>query len=117
MLPVRRVQRIRRSLPLPRRLRWARLSLALCGSADDAPSFPKGEPGDDRSCQCSDGWDGPQLQRLPNDAACANFLLGGERLGENGTCYDGGATIQQSFQQCDVTNQKIVDMLPAARPR
>ncbi|ETS62918.1 hypothetical protein PaG_02684 [Moesziomyces aphidis] len=90
----------------------------LCGSpADGSKRFPKGEPGDDKSCQCSDGWDGLNCNVCRNDAACANFLLGGERLGENGTCYDGGATIQQSFQQCDVTNQKIVDMLPGRPPQ
>ncbi|EST07662.1 ABC-2 type transporter [Kalmanozyma brasiliensis GHG001] len=90
----------------------------LCGSpADGSKRFPKGEPGDDKSCQCSEGWESLNCNVCNKDAACANFLMGGERLGENGTCYDGGATIQQSFQQCDVTNQKIVDMLPGRPPQ
>ncbi|SJX61788.1 related to ABC transporter protein [Sporisorium reilianum f. sp. reilianum] len=90
----------------------------LCGSpADGSKRFPKGEPGDDKSCQCSEGWEGLNCNVCNTDAACSNFLLGGERLGENGTCYDGGATIQQSFQQCDVTNKKIVDMLPGRPPQ
>ncbi|SPO21890.1 related to ABC transporter protein [Ustilago trichophora] len=90
----------------------------LCGSpADGSKRFPKGEPGDDKSCQCSDGWEGLNCNVCKNDSACSNFMLGGERLGENGTCYDGGATIQQSFQECDVTNQKIVDMLPGRPPQ
>lgn len=90
----------------------------LCGSpADGSKRFPKGEPGENKSCQCSDGWHGLNCNVCKTDAACSNFLLGGERLGENGTCYDGGATIQQSFQECDVTNQKIVDMLPGRPPQ
>ncbi len=90
----------------------------LCGSpADGTKRFPKGESGDDKSCGCSDGWDGLNCNVCKTDAACSNVLLGGERLGENGTCYDGGATIQQSFQECDVTNQKIVDMLPGRPPK
>ncbi|SNX83178.1 related to ABC transporter protein [Melanopsichium pennsylvanicum] len=90
----------------------------LCGSPSDGTKrFPKGEPGDPDSCGCSDGWEGLNCNVCKNDQACANFLLGGERLGENGTCYDGGATIRQSFQECDVTNKKIVDMLPDRPPQ
>ncbi|UTT94112.1 hypothetical protein NDA17_005161 [Ustilago hordei] len=75
------------------------------------------EPGDKDSCSCSDGWSGLNCNLCNTDAACSNFILGGERLGENGTCYDGGATMQQNFQECDVTNQKIVDMLPDRPPQ
>lgn len=94
----------------------------LCGSpADGSKRFPKPETGnkddDDKSCSCSDGFEGLNCNVCKTDAACANFMLGGERLGENGTCYQGGATIQQSFQECDVTNQKIVDMLPDRPPK
>ncbi|KAJ1027359.1 hypothetical protein NDA18_003367 [Ustilago nuda] len=90
----------------------------LCGSpADGTKRFPKGEPGDKDSCSCSDSWSGLNCNLCNTDAACSNFILGGERLGENGTCYDGGATMQQSFQECDVTNQKIVDMLPDRPPQ
>ncbi|KAF9901628.1 hypothetical protein BX616_002202, partial [Lobosporangium transversale] len=31
--------------------------------------------------------------------------------GKNGTCYDGGLTVFENFQQCDVTNRKILDTL------
>lgn len=44
------------------------------------------------------------------------MLIGGDRLGENGTCYTGGLPIKKSFQQCDVTNKKITDMLPGRPP-
>ncbi|KAN0063089.1 FAD-dependent urate hydroxylase [Thecaphora frezii] len=88
----------------------------LCGSpADGRDRYPRGEHDD--SCQCSEGWDGLNCNVCQNDAACAHMLLGGERLGENGTCYTGGATVKQSFQQCDVTNRKITDMLPNRKPQ
>ncbi|KAG9126541.1 hypothetical protein FRC07_003040, partial [Ceratobasidium sp. 392] len=35
----------------------------------------------------------------------------------NMTCYKGGLTIQQNFQMCDVTNRKILDMLPDRPPQ
>ncbi|PWZ00557.1 hypothetical protein BCV70DRAFT_199829 [Testicularia cyperi] len=90
----------------------------LCGSpADGSKRFPKGDGDGESKCECSDGWGGLNCNVCHTDAACSNFLLGGERLGENGTCYDGGATVQQSFQECDVTNRKIVEMLPGRPPQ
>ncbi len=59
---------------------WPRLSLAsLWIAADGTKRFPKGESGDDKSCGCSDGWDGLNCNVCKTDAACSNFLLGGER--------------------------------------
>ncbi|KAG8748122.1 hypothetical protein FRC10_008855 [Ceratobasidium sp. 414] len=65
--------------------------------------------------------------------ACANFPLRGGPDGElltpkltgdepdvpvaNMTCYKAGLTIQQNFQMCDVTNRKILDMLPDRPPQ
>ncbi|EPQ28766.1 uncharacterized protein PFL1_03569 [Pseudozyma flocculosa PF-1] len=88
----------------------------LCGSpADGKERYPR-RPDEER-CQCSEGWDGLNCNVCKTDAACADMTLGGERLGENGTCYDGGFTIKQSFQECDVTNRKITDMLPDRKPQ
>lgn len=88
----------------------------LCGSPIKGNErFPR--EGEDGECQCDDGWGGYNCNVCQQDSACSNFLLGGERLGENGTCYTGGATVKQSFQQCDVTNKQITDMLPGRPPR
>ncbi|PWN48384.1 hypothetical protein IE53DRAFT_200044 [Violaceomyces palustris] len=86
----------------------------LCGSpADGIKRHPR--EGDD--CQCSEGWSGLNCNVCQNSIACADMTMGGERLGENGTCYTGGATVHQSFQECDVTNKKITDMLPDRKPQ
>lgn len=68
-------------------------------------------------CECEPGWEGLNCNVCKHDSACDNMLLGGERLGENGTCYKGGYTITESFQECDVTNKKINDMLPGRKPQ
>ncbi|KAF9362480.1 hypothetical protein BGX34_006057, partial [Mortierella sp. NVP85] len=36
--------------------------------------------------------------------------------GKNGTCYNGGLTVYENFQQCDVTNRKILDTLGPGQP-
>lgn len=86
----------------------------LCGSPlKGKQRFPR--EGDE--CKCDAGWDGLNCNVCTTDSACGDFLLHGERLGENGTCYTGGSTVSQSFQQCDVTNKKITDMLPGRPPK
>lgn len=86
----------------------------LCGSPlKGQQRYPR--EGDE--CECDDGWGGLNCNVCQADYACGDFLLGGGRLGENGTCYTGGSTVRQSFQQCDVTNKKITDMLPGRPPK
>ena len=88
----------------------------LCGSpADGAKRRPR--PEDSKNCECSEGWNGLNCNVCREDRACENVFLGGDRLGENGTCYTGGQTIRKSFQRCDVTNKKITDMLPGRPPQ
>lgn len=80
----------------------------------------KGEersPREGDQCSCDDGWDGLNCNVCQTDEACSEFMLGGEKLLGNGTCYTGGSTIRQSFQQCDVTNKKITGMLPGRPPK
>lgn len=37
--------------------------------------------------------------------------------GLNGTCYKGGLTVNKNYQQCNVTNAKIIRMLPGTPPQ
>lgn len=88
----------------------------LCGSpARGLQRFPR--PDDQNSCECDQDWQGLNCNLCRADNACADILLGGDRLGENGTCYTGGQTIRRSFQQCDVTNKKITELLPGRPPK
>ncbi|KAI0044158.1 hypothetical protein FA95DRAFT_1608776 [Auriscalpium vulgare] len=79
---------------------------------------------DGKSCECKDGWDGINCNVCKTDDACHNFPLrsgGIELLDEiepaNMTCYKGGETVFQNHQFCDVTNRKILDMLPDRPPQ
>ncbi|CAO1631682.1 unnamed protein product [Parajaminaea phylloscopi] len=86
----------------------------LCGSpVRGKERFPR--EGD--TCACDKGWGGLNCNVCQSSDACAEVLLGGERLGDNATCYTGGSTGRQSFQQCDVTNKQIRDLLPGRPPK
>lgn len=91
----------------------------LCGSPlQGEKRFPRKD--DDKGngeCDCDEGWGGLNCNVCQKPSACADFTMAGERLGENGTCYTGGSTVMQSFQQCDVTNKKITEMLPGRPPK
>ncbi|KAF8717776.1 ABC-2 type transporter, partial [Rhizoctonia solani] len=121
------------SSPLPSMLQLfvTRLYVwAECGSLADGKERhprPNGE-----QCQCSEGWTGINCNVCETDAACANFPLRGGPDGEfltrtvdhdadvpvaNMTCYKGGVTVEENFQMCDVTNRKILDMLPDRPPQ
>jgi hypothetical protein len=59
------------------------------------------------------------------DSACRNFPLrglpedsdnGGDIGAANMTCFKGGETVFENHQTCDVTNRKILDMLPDRPP-
>ncbi|KAF8072240.1 hypothetical protein FPV67DRAFT_1484538 [Lyophyllum atratum] len=79
-----------------------------------------------QSCDCKDGWGGINCNVCQNDKACVGFPLAGaisSSLNEDGsevgnmTCYTGGETVFNNHQMCDVTNRKIIDMLPGRPPQ
>ncbi|PPQ92595.1 hypothetical protein CVT25_007287 [Psilocybe cyanescens] len=78
---------------------------------------------DDSGCECKDGWGGVNCNVCKNDDACIGFPLAGGVFSEddqevaNMTCYKGGETVFNNHQMCDVTNRKIVDMLPGRPPQ
>ncbi|KAG8980991.1 hypothetical protein FRC05_003890 [Tulasnella sp. 425] len=65
----------------------------------------------------------PDSEDKTTDQACAGFPLPGELRGldeepvQNMTCYKGGLTVNTNYQMCDVTNRKILDMLPDRPPQ
>ncbi|GLB40723.1 putative ABC-2 type transporter [Lyophyllum shimeji] len=78
-----------------------------------------------QSCQCKEGWGGINCNVCQNDNACVGFPLAGKisslsdepvEVG-NMTCYKGGETVFNNHQMCDVTNRKILDMLPGRPPQ
>ncbi|KAF7789625.1 hypothetical protein EIP86_000571 [Pleurotus ostreatoroseus] len=97
-----------------------------CDSLADGEKRRQREEG--KKCECKDGWGGVNCNVCKTDAACANFplrRLPGEELSMlddedlpigNMTCYTGGDTVIENHQICNVTNRKILDMLPDRPP-
>ncbi|CAD6891573.1 unnamed protein product [Tilletia controversa] len=89
----------------------------LCGdpTRGNSARYPRSDKSN--KCECSDGWAGLNCNVCQRDDACAGFSLGGDVLGDDGVCFTGGQTVRQSYQQCDVTNSRITDMLPGRPPQ
>ncbi|KAF8968200.1 hypothetical protein BGZ46_010928, partial [Entomortierella lignicola] len=81
-----------------------------CGALADGKDRPK--RGEDEKCQCKDGWGGINCNVCQSDHVCDSLVP----TGKNGTCYSGGLTVFENFQQCDVTNRKILDTLGPKQP-
>ncbi|GAA5822769.1 hypothetical protein JCM3770_003323 [Rhodotorula araucariae] len=99
-------------------------SKPLCGSlADGSERYPR--EGD--TCDCKDGWSGINCNLCETDQACedlvardrASSLRGGSREDDEDTavCYKEGYGVKEMYQMCDVTNRKILDMLPNRPPQ
>ncbi|KAF9930860.1 hypothetical protein FBU30_011149 [Linnemannia zychae] len=80
-------------------------SVPVCGALSDGRDRPQREEGE--KCKCKDGWTGIDCNVCETDDVC-NALI---PTGKNATCYKGGLTVIENFQQCDVTNRKILDTL------
>ncbi|KAL6298547.1 hypothetical protein BKA93DRAFT_810707 [Sparassis latifolia] len=90
-----------------------------CDSLADGEKRRQREDG--QKCECKDGWGGVNCNVCKTDDACVGFPLAGQPsiMDEpvaNMTCYSGGETVFQSHQMCQVTNRKILDMLPDRPP-
>ncbi|KAH9053006.1 hypothetical protein EDB83DRAFT_2395574 [Lactarius deliciosus] len=74
-------------------------------------------------CECEEGWGGINCNVCQIDNACTNFPIRGNTTNldavdsVNMTCYKGGETVFNNHQFCDVTNRKILDMLPDRPPQ
>ncbi|PPQ74040.1 hypothetical protein CVT24_012342 [Panaeolus cyanescens] len=76
----------------------------------------------DNPCNCKEGWGGINCNVCETDNACRGFPLPGGVINSNDeignmTCYKGGETVFNNHQMCDVTNRKILDMLPGRPPQ
>ncbi|CAI6080573.1 hypothetical protein V2G26_011909 [Clonostachys chloroleuca] len=82
----------------------------LCGSLGRGKDRPmrNGES----NCQCDEGWTGINCNVCTDNKAC-NALM---ETGTGGVCYQNGEVVKHNYQICDVTNQKITDLLGEQRP-
>ncbi|KAI0833563.1 hypothetical protein BC628DRAFT_1527478 [Trametes gibbosa] len=91
-----------------------------CDSLADGDQRRQREEG--KECECRDGWGGINCNVCQTDDSCIGFPLRGQPTGDdervgNMTCYKGGETVFNNHQMCDVTNRKILDMLPDRPPQ
>ncbi|KAI0635999.1 hypothetical protein C8Q77DRAFT_1052354 [Trametes polyzona] len=91
-----------------------------CDSLADGEHRRQREDG--KECECKEGWGGINCNVCKTDDACIGFPLRGQPTGDdervgNMTCYKGGETVFNNHQMCNVTNRKILDMLPDRPPQ
>ncbi|KAK2623855.1 hypothetical protein QTJ16_007036 [Diplocarpon rosae] len=82
----------------------------VCGSLADGEDRPMRS---DDYCECKEGWTGINCNVCTNNKAC-NALM---PTNEGGVCYQNGEVVHENYQQCDVTNKKIVQILEGRRPQ
>ncbi|KAF2437099.1 hypothetical protein EJ08DRAFT_684671 [Tothia fuscella] len=82
----------------------------LCGSLADGRNRP---PRQGEQCDCKDGWQGINCNVCTQNKAC-NALT---QSGEGGVCYKDGLVVRKNYQECDITNKKILDLLNGKKPQ
>ncbi|PLW38508.1 hypothetical protein PCASD_13765 [Puccinia coronata f. sp. avenae] len=107
----------------------------VCGSLADGDQRHVRQD-NSTSCKCEEGWTGINCNVCENDQACAPLVppfdhSTGRLTHPNSSplspseysnkseavCYKGGYTVKESYQMCNVTNRKILDMLPGRPPQ
>lgn len=107
----------------------------VCGSLADGEER-RVRSDNSTSCECSPGWTGINCNVCETDQVCSALIpsfdrTSGRRIhpssldlpsheSSNDTeavCYKGGYTVKESYQMCNVTNRKILDMLPGRPPQ
>ncbi|XBW38381.1 hypothetical protein QEN19_003968 [Hanseniaspora menglaensis] len=67
-------------------------------------------------CVCDDGWDGINCNLCIDDDVCKNFF-DDEELKKGAVCNQNGIIVKKLYQACDVTNPKIIELLPKQKPQ
>ncbi|KAI0015412.1 hypothetical protein F4780DRAFT_784184 [Xylariomycetidae sp. FL0641] len=66
-----------------------------------------------RSCDCDEGWTGINCNVCTENKACDALM----ETEDGGVCYQNGEVVKNNYQQCDVTNEKILSMLDGKVPQ
>ncbi|KAI1632186.1 hypothetical protein F4809DRAFT_108929 [Biscogniauxia mediterranea] len=65
------------------------------------------------TCECDEGWTGINCNVCTENKACDALM----ETGDGGVCYQNGEVVQNNYQMCDVTNEKILSMLDGKIPQ
>lgn len=88
-------------------------SIPLCGSLSEENDKRPLRDNKTESCNCEEGWSGINCNICEEDSVCDPFMPEGLK----GTCYKNGMIVNQFHQGCDVTNEKIVQILKGKKPQ
>ncbi|KAI0473454.1 hypothetical protein GGR56DRAFT_647473 [Xylariaceae sp. FL0804] len=64
------------------------------------------------TCDCDEGWTGINCNVCTENKACDALM----ETGDGGVCYQNGEVVQNNYQMCGVTNEKILSMLDGKVP-
>ena len=67
-------------------------------------------------CDCDDGWEGINCNICNEDDVCRDFFDDDE-LKKGAVCNRNGIIVKKLYQGCDVTNPKIIQLLPKQKPQ
>lgn len=89
-------------------------SIPVCGGlSDDNDKRPR-RPKDTNECDCKPGWGGINCNICEEDFVCDAFM---PEKDLKGTCYRNGMIVNRLYQGCDVTNEKILEILKGKKPQ
>ena len=89
-------------------------SLPLCGSLEDHNEKRPIRSNTTNSCVCEPGWNGINCNVCEVDSVCDSFM---PDVSLKGTCYKDGMIVNRVYQTCNVTNNKILDILNGKIPQ
>ncbi|CAI4299310.1 CDN_1a_G0005690.mRNA.1.CDS.1 [Saccharomyces cerevisiae] len=91
-------------------------SLPLCGGLSPDESGNKDRPirAQNDTCHCDNGWGGINCDVCQEDFVCDAFM---PDPSIKGTCYKNGMIVDKVFSGCNVTNEKILQILNGKIPQ
>ncbi|CAH7672122.1 hypothetical protein PPACK8108_LOCUS6909, partial [Phakopsora pachyrhizi] len=100
----------------------------VCGSLADGDKRHV-RPENSTCCDCNKGWTGVNCNVCENNDSCAALIppyspgkllvqiSNPQKNRSEAVCYKGGFAVNRNYQMCNVSNRKILDMLPGRLPQ
>ncbi|CAL9735545.1 hypothetical protein MOSE0_H08548 [Monosporozyma servazzii] len=89
-------------------------SLPLCGSLEKDNNKRPIRSNITEVCNCDSGWGGINCNVCEQDSVCDSFMPDASL---KGTCYKNGMIVNKVYQNCNVTNNKILQILNGKIPQ
>ncbi|QLL32138.1 hypothetical protein HG536_0C03060 [Torulaspora globosa] len=89
-------------------------SIPVCGGLSDDNSRRPQRSNETNTCDCKPGWGGINCNVCEEDFVCDAFMPDKDW---KGTCYKNGMIVNKLYQGCNVTNEKILQILKGQIPQ